>query len=466
MLTGTVVTPSVAFEGQVLVEGARLTCVAADAGCEGQPGAVGATRFDTQAIIAPGFIDTHNHILFDVFDDDDWHPAHLYQNHNQWTAEPGYQAMLDVKHCLANDSQGKPAWCANTPYGTTDGNLRCEMDKFGELKGLLGGATSIVGLPGIGGGCYGSLARSIDSSANGLGSDRIRTSALFPPSAATAATVCAGFADGGVTAFLVHCGEGVDPTALAEYATLGAPSLACLKAPQTTLTHGTAFGSNEFTDLALHGEKLTWSPHSNLSLYGATTNVPVARAAGVMIALGPDWSMGGSQNMQEELQFAQAWDRDHWRGSLSAQDLVQMATVNGAAVVGQADQLGQLAPGFLADLQVVRGDRQAPWQALIDATPAQVVLVLVGGVPQYGDREWQPVSPLPDACEPLDVCGAPKFLCLAMPDAGSKLDQTGAEVLRVLGEAMSAADVARAGVDARLFAPLPPLVRCAGDAGL
>src|SRR5277367_2133238 len=79
-------------------------------------GAAGATLIDTQGIIAPGTIDTHNHILFDIFDNSDWFPAQLYQDHDQWTTEPKYGAMLDVKQCLVDDSQGKPDWCAMTAY--------------------------------------------------------------------------------------------------------------------------------------------------------------------------------------------------------------------------------------------------------------------------------------------------------------------------------------------------------------
>ena len=78
MLLGTVVTPDVSFEGQVLVEGSLITCVAPGLGCQGQVGAIGATIIDTHGVIAPGLIDTHNHILFDIFDDSDWLPTKKY----------------------------------------------------------------------------------------------------------------------------------------------------------------------------------------------------------------------------------------------------------------------------------------------------------------------------------------------------------------------------------------------------
>src|SRR5438034_328506 len=78
------------------------------------PHAGGATIIDTRGVIAPGLIDTHNHILFDIFDDDDWLPTKAYTNHDQWPNEARYQAMLDVKQCLEDASQGKPTWCPAT----------------------------------------------------------------------------------------------------------------------------------------------------------------------------------------------------------------------------------------------------------------------------------------------------------------------------------------------------------------
>ena len=67
-----------------------IVCAGAGAMCELDANAAAATIIDTKGIIAPGMIDTHNHILFDIFDDDDWYRQHLYTNHNQWTAESRY----------------------------------------------------------------------------------------------------------------------------------------------------------------------------------------------------------------------------------------------------------------------------------------------------------------------------------------------------------------------------------------
>jgi cytosine/adenosine deaminase-related metal-dependent hydrolase len=462
LLLGTIVTPEEIVEGQVLVEGALITCVAPGDGCRSQPGAAGATVIDTQGVIAPGLIDTHNHILFDIFDGSDWSPLMLYMNHDQWPGEARYGAMLDVKQCLANDSQGKPTWCANTPYGTAAGSLRCEMDKFGEMKALVAGTTSVVGLAGTTSACFGSLARTIDAPQNGLGTDTIQSSAIFPPSRASADRVCANFVDGSTTAYLIHCGEGIDARSLAEFETLRTVTTTdgCLFAPQTAITHGTAFTATEFMTMAQAGMKLTWSPASNVFLYGRTSDIPTALTAGVTVALAPDWSMGGSQNMLDEMRFADGWDDAHWGNRLTSKDLVRMSTANAAKVLALEVRLGSIAPNLLADIAVFAGDRARPYDAILAATPREVRLVLVGGKVLYGDAALEAAAPAVPGCERVDICGGQKFLCVATSDTANKLGQTYAQIKAALEQALADADAQTPG-DGWNFAPLAPLVRCA-----
>ncbi|MFO0667949.1 MAG: amidohydrolase family protein [Polyangiaceae bacterium] len=459
LLLGTVITETAPLEGAVLIEGENITCVDTVAKCSAMAGATGATVIDTKGIIAPGLIDTHNHILFDIFDDDDWKPAQLYQNHTEWTAEPRYQAMLDVKQCLVNDSQGKPPWCAQTPYGTAAGSLRCEVDKWGELKALIAGTTSVVGLPGTSSACFGTLARSIDVSQNGLGSDKVQTSALFPPSDPNG--VCTNYSDMDTHSFITHAGEGLDALSLGEFDKLRTMTTTegCLYAPQTAITHGTAFTAAEYAIMAQTGMKLVWSPHSNVSLYGQTTDIPAALDAGVAVSLAPDWSMGGSQNMLDELRFADNWDNTHWNNRLSSKDLVTMSTLNPAKVLALETRIGKLAPGFLADIAVFTGDRTKPYDAIVAARPKNVRLVMIGGTVLYGDKVLESAGPAAPGCETIDICTVSKFLCVATTDTSNKFNQTYAEIKSRLSQALTDADALTTD-DGYNFSPLTPLVIC------
>ncbi|MFO0640899.1 MAG: amidohydrolase family protein [Polyangiaceae bacterium] len=457
LLRGTILATSGAIEGEVLVEGDRITCVGPS--CAASPGANGASVIETNGVISPGLIDTHNHILFDIFDDSDWLPARRYANHDEWPNEPRYQAMLDVKQCLEDASQGKPTWCPATYDGA--GSLKCEMDKFGELKGIVAGTTSIVGLSGTTSACFSSVARTIDAPQNGLGQDKIQTSALFPPSRSAADGVCSNFTSARTDAYLIHVGEGVDARSLGELDRLGTVSTTpgCLYAPQTTVTHGTAFGAPEFARMAAAGMKLTWSPASNVALYGSSTNIPLARAAGVTVTLAPDWSMGGSQNLLDELRFADGWDNAHFGNVLTPKDLFAMVTVNAAAAVALADKIGTLAPGYYADLMVVPRAGQDPFAALLAARPKDVRLTMVGGKILYGDVALRPLVPAAPGCETVDVCTASKLVCVAEADTSSKLGQTYAQIRAALEAAMVDVDTITKS-DGYDFAPLAPLVNC------
>lgn len=457
LLRGTILATSGAFEGEVLVEGERITCVGPS--CAASPGANGASIVETNGVISPGLIDTHNHILFDVFDDSDWLPARRYSNHDEWPNEPKYQAMLDVKQCLEDASQGKPTWCPATYDGA--GSLKCEMDKFGELKGIVAGTTSIVGLSGTTSACFSSVARTIDAPQNGLAQDKIQTSALFPPSRSAADGVCSNVTSARTDAYLIHVGEGVDARSLGELDRLGTVSTTpgCLYAPQTTITHGTAFGAPELARMAAAGMKLTWSPASNVALYGSTTNIPLARAAGLTITLAPDWSMGGSQNLLDELRFADGWDDAHFGNVLTPKDLFAMVTVNAAAAVALADKIGTLAPGYYADVMVVPRAGQDPFASLLAARPKDVRLTMVGGKILYGDVALRPLVPVAPGCETVDVCAASKLVCVAEADTSSKLGQTYAQIRAALEAAMVDVDTITKS-DGYDFAPLAPLVNC------
>lgn len=459
LLVGKIVTPDTEIDGQVLVEAGMITCVDAGTVCSTKQGAMGATIIVTNGVIAPGLIDTHNHILFDIFDDSDWLPSKLYMNHNQWGAEAKYAAMVDTKQCLANDS-AKPSWCAMTTYGTSQGSLRCEMDKFGELKGLIAGTTSIVTLAGTSSACFSSVARSIDFAQNGLGVDKVQTSALFPPSNPNG--VCTNFGNGTTTAFLVHCGEGIDQTAKNEFATLGTctTTQGCLYAQQTAITHGTAFGMTEFATMASKGMKLTWSPASNVALYGKTTDIPAALTAGVTVSLAPDWSMGGSQNMLDEMRFADDWDNKNFQNRLTPKDIVVMSTKNAASVLALSSMLGEVKVGLVADLFVVSGDPSKPYDAILGATPKTVAMVMLGGKILYGDKSIQAAAPATPGCETLDICMKQKFACVAATSMSGtdKLGQTYTDIKNALEKGLTDAD----GVtnDGFNFAPLAPLVKC------
>ena len=446
LLRGTLLAPAGPMAGELLVEQDRITCVAAS--CSEQPGAAGATVITTTGVIMPGLIDAHNHGLFNIFDEQDWTPPRIYNNHNDWTSDTRYKQVVDAKQYL-NSEGGSPV------------DLRCEVDKYAEIKALIAGTTSFTLAPGaVELACYQSLARTIDTQRNGLGRDKLRTS-ISVPSEDTAVSVCSEYASGATNAYAIHIAEGKNATARNEFTTLGNRAGKCLLAKQTTIIHGTALSAAEFTTMGQNGMRLVWSPKSNLFLYNQTTDIKLAIESGVKtIAIAPDWALGGSVNMLDELRVARKVSDDNWAGLLSTQRLFEMGTIEAARALGVDDVLGSLEVGKRADVVIVNGDAARPYEALLAAAPAQVGLVMVGGRVLYGDRSLKAVGNNAPACEEMQICGASKFLCVAETSTQNKLNQTYAEIVKALTDGLKSYDELVAPMSIASFTPLAPLLRC------
>ena len=108
--------------------------------------------------------------------------------------------------------------------------------------------------------------------------------------------------------------------------------------------HCAALRKQDFRVLGRQGASMVWSPLSNLLLYGDTAKVEEAKAAGVRIGLGSDWSPTGSKNLLGELKVAKLVSDA--RGTLfEDRELVAMATRNGAAILKWDKALGSIEAG-------------------------------------------------------------------------------------------------------------------------
>ena len=129
--------------------------------------------------------------------------------------------------------------------------------------------------------------------------------------------------------------------------------------------------------------------------------------------------------------------------ALSSAQLVAMATAVPAAIARVDDQIGQLAPKKLADLVVINAKVDAnaskPLDPVVKATPADVVLVIVGGEALYGDRAvLAQFLPPGTKLETMTVCGAEKAIYLGQSDA-AKRGQSLSDIENVLDAALAKA---------------------------
>ncbi|HEY1955852.1 MAG TPA: amidohydrolase family protein [Polyangiaceae bacterium] len=403
-LHGTVILPAGPEDAYVVVSGEKIIAVATD------PASVpsGAKIIETGGVIAPGFVDLHNHVAYDFIPF--WNSGKRWQNRYQWARAAAYSTAVKVPY---NDVK--------------NAKHECEAVKYGEFRALVGGTTSIEGSEDLT--CTRSWARNIEF--ENFCSDHVREYVL-PVTAlkqTDADTLNAQFASGQTTAYIVHLAEGIDDSSRAEFDYMD--QIGLIK-PQLVAIHGTALTVDQLNRMGQVGAKLVWSPLSNLALYGQTTNIPAAVAAGITISIAPDWSPSGSANVLGELKVADRVNRERYGSLLSDAELVQMVTSNPAKSIGMQDKIGTIAEGLYADLVVVRGDVSNPYRAIIDAQPADVLLTTVSGQAFYGSSDI--VGAIGDGrtYETVDACGEPRSLAVqetAIPLAGGSetlADVTGA----------------------------------------
>lgn len=151
-----------------------------------------------------------------------------------------------------------------------------------------------------------------------------------------------------------------------------------------SLAHAVWATEADLDQIARAGAQVSHNPGSNLRLRSGVAPAAQMRAAGVTTALGMDGTtLAGDEDMFAEMRLALHLNRaPHASGpALTARDVLDMATTGGAQLLGRADELGQLQPGFLADAVVLDLSRLLkPW-----TDPAADPVELIVGRARAGD---------------------------------------------------------------------------------
>jgi cytosine/adenosine deaminase-related metal-dependent hydrolase len=394
LITGTILLPGQVLKGgQVLVdESGTITCVACD--CSAM--AAGATAIQCPTgVVSPGLINTHDHITY-------------AQNTPAPDSGERYEQRNDWRKGLRGHTK------ITVPGGATTAQI-----EWGELRFLMGGATSTVGS----GGALG-LLRNLDVAKDeeGLAHTAVHFD-TFPLGDSSGTQLSSGcgysFADTTTSiandkAFEPHIGEGVDAVAHNEFlcssSTMNGGQ--SLTQPQSAFIHAAGLEAADYGTMAGAKTKLIWSPRSNLRLYGNTAQVTEAARLGVTIALGTDWVSSGSMNLLRELACADSFNQTYLDHFFTDEELWLMVTRNAAVVTATDDAIGVLAPGHVGDIAIFDGSKNGDYRAVIAAQPEDVVLVMRAGKVLYGDAAVVGSLGAP-SCDTVDVCGASKSVCTA-----------------------------------------------------
>ncbi len=328
-------------------------------------GARDAPVVQSQGVIYPGIIDLHNHPEYAIY------PLmpirRSYRDRYEWR---WYDDAYNKRITFAQEVLTRPHYL----------DLGMEIGRYGEYKALAGGTTTLQG--GRINLAYSKeecLVRNIENSAveSRMASSRVDMGRSSKEWAAMQSERAKGL-------LVVHLAEGPSPRMATEFFALKDSNLL---GPELIAIHGVGLTEPQIQELAAVGAKLVWSPLSNFMLYGKTANVAAAKRAGLSISLAPDWAPSGSKSSLGELKVADLVNKHALGGLFSDRELVEMVTRKPADAMGWGQRLGQISPGYLADVLVVDDRQPDPYRNLINTIEEQIQLVAVRGEPLYGDAD-------------------------------------------------------------------------------
>ena len=334
------------------------------------------------AVVYPGLIDLHNHIAYNCLPlwiapgrDEPWTARY------EWPKDPDYLPSITLPVNALCRVAGKAVL------------------KYVETKAVVGGVTAIQGSSKVGRPFEGWMVRNVEYETFRTGRVGVRQAVFALEGEEEFARTRASLAAG--DAFVYHLAEGTDPALVSEYSALEAGEVL---APRFVGIHCTALGDPEYSTWAPRGGSVVWSPFSNLWLYGATTDVAAARARGMRICLGADWSPSGSKSLLGELKVADLVNRELLGGLFSNVEICSMATCNPADALGWEGRVGRLSAGLHADLVVVARRSDDVHRNLVTAVEDDVLLVTINGYPMYGVGELMAAGAAVNP-EPVEVGG-------------------------------------------------------------
>jgi cytosine/adenosine deaminase-related metal-dependent hydrolase len=392
LLRGTVLGQGSVYQnGSVLYEGTSILCAGCD--CGDEPAAADATTINcADSVISPALINPHDHITFT-----EGEPIPVgdnrYDHRHQWRGS------------LSTPSN---------PHGT---GATSAGTRWGEVRMLLGGATSMVGSGRADG-----LVRNLDQLADadralGLEDVEFETFSLGDSNESFQDDCDWNYKFDEVEAsemhaFLPHVAEGIDDYAAEEFRcqSTSFDNGQDFTERNATHIHGIGLTAADYYNMARDRTRLIWSPRSNISLYGHTALVQTLDRLGGVVALGTDWTYSGSMNMLRELACADAYNKQNLGGYFSDEKLWQMATWNAAIATGSDQLLGSLEAGKLADISIFAAGPNRYHRAVLEAGADDVLLVVKAGEALYGEADV--VDGLTGGCEALEVCDSQRSICL------------------------------------------------------
>ena len=426
--------PSVITDGVVGIEGNTIRHVAERSAP--LPAAFDdAPRIRTGDSIYPGLIDLHNHLAYNAMPL--WEVPRRFLNPSGWQQPEAYRSRITKPTRTLGLSQLVPG----------EEDVLPAMIRYVECRSLFGGTTSSQGvtLSGVGNLLtqFQGLVRNVEQPLDPrLPAAEARISDPQPGKAADLKQTLEALQG----AFLQHLSEGApgNETARKPFLDLRIAGDDWAITPRFAGIHCGALRAEDLALLGAKGGTLVWSPLSNYLLYGQTTDIAAAKAAGLTIGLGCDWAPSGSKSLLGEMKVAWlAGQIEAGPGQdplFSMEEIARMATLDAARILGWEPWLGSIEVGKLADLVLLNGQQGDDYQRLIEARETRITLVLLDGVPRLGQPKLMRDLGLGAVAEELHIGGSRRLLHLGAATAPIDLAAAGmsyAKARDTLSDAMA-----------------------------
>jgi len=187
--------------------------------------------------------------------------------------------------------------------------------------------------------------------------------------------------------FVTHIAEGFDEETKQDIKVID--KLGALGS-HSVFVHCLAFSDADLDLVKKRGASCVWCGDSNMFMYNKTMDVKKFMEKGINLSIGTDSSATGGENILYEMKFDQMVYERMYGEKLSDEDIVKMVTVNPAKALRQK-KMGRVEEGFIADLCVFRDRGKSPANSLVHAHLRDVLLVVIDGMPVYGDAAYEEV---------------------------------------------------------------------------
>ncbi len=317
-----------------------------------------------EAIILPGFINTHTHVgmgLFRGYADDlplmEWLETKIFPMEDQLNDEYLYHgAMLDILEMIQSGTT-----CFLSMYMFNNGAAKAILESG--IRAVLGRGTSGIGPDEKHRQVFDEI-RDLYRRCHGADNDRLRiwigphACYVCPPDYLKKVAALAEELHTGVTIHIAETQSEVDGC-LKNYGLRPLPYIeqSGIFDHPTVAAHCVWMNEEELAILKKYQVGVAYNPESNMKLGSGVAPIGKMLQMGIHVGLGTDGSSSNNDlNMIGEMRSAAFLQKVANLDplALSAWDVLRMATVEGAKILHWEDAIGQLKPGYQADLILIR----------------------------------------------------------------------------------------------------------------